>query len=92
MDLYVRSNALLVPGSEPNPHFAHIENLPLIHEGQHKLIRNPISSTNRTISLLPWAMALDALSGTRTNKTSHRITVIFFIVRFRSFPADFKVW
>lgn len=56
---------------KPTSCFTDIENLALIHQGQEELIRNTIASTLRTIPLFPWAIALNTLCGTDTNKTIH---------------------
>ncbi|VVQ25846.1 hypothetical protein PS928_06225 [Pseudomonas fluorescens] len=60
------------PAFKPTSCLADIENLALIHQGQEELIRDTLASTIRTIPLFPWAMTLDALCGTDTNKTIHR--------------------
>ncbi|VVN72834.1 hypothetical protein PS710_00547 [Pseudomonas fluorescens] len=57
---------------KPTSCFTDIENLTLIHQDQEKFIRNSVVSTIRTIPLFPWAMTLNALCGTDTNKTIHR--------------------
>jgi hypothetical protein len=75
VDLNGRNSFFLALAGKPNPCFAHIENLPLLHQRQHECICNSIATTDRTISFLPWAMTLNAFSDTCTNKTAHGVTI-----------------
>ena len=72
MSLDRRNRDFNTPAIKPISCFADIENLPLLHQGQDELIRNSVASAIRTISLFPWAMTLNALCSTDTNKTIHR--------------------
>ena len=72
MNLDRRNRDFNTPAIKPISCFADIENLALLHQGQDELIRNSVASAIRTIPLFPWAMTLNALCGTDTNKTIHR--------------------
>lgn len=72
MKLNGRNRDFNTPAIKPTSCFADIENLALLHQGQDELIRDTVASTIRTIPLFPWAMTLNALCGTDTNKTIHR--------------------
>ena len=72
MNLDKRNRDFNTPAIKPISCFADIENLALLHQGQDELIRNSVASAIRTISLFPWAMTLNALCSTDTNKTIHR--------------------
>lgn len=72
MNLDRRNRDFNTPAIKPISCFADIENLALLHQGQDELIRNSVASAIRTISLFPWAMTLNALCSTDTNKTIHR--------------------
>lgn len=92
MKLNRRNRDFNTPPIQPTSCFADIENLALIHQGQEELIRNTVASTIRTIPLFPRAMALNAFSDTRTNKTVNGITIAFLVcTRSVFFPADFHL-